>query len=271
MSPKTKFAAIATALLVMGLLLGIFIAPLLHTPPSEKLSGESGEAVQGTPNFEADGRLEFDYVNGTYEAYISVRVRNVGYKHISVCNLTVYGDLAPLTIEIGAIGAGQEVNVYKRLTNHPFVYPGKEEYNATIIAVAPDGTKTVKNIAVPNFGAIVSARGQISIEAVDLVKNTAGDVTFSITLKNTGNKPAVSLNVTLQGQTNPLVLNVAGNPIDPDHPLQPGQSATALLNLDANDPTNKYVVGNSYNVVIEAQFSDGSVYTKTEAVMCRYG
>jgi hypothetical protein len=263
MSPKTKFAAIATALLVIGLLLGIFIAPLLHTPPSEKPSGESGEAVQGTPNFEADVLLEFDHVNGTYETYISVRVRNVGYKHISVCNLTVYGDLAPLTIEIGAIGAGQEVNVYKRLTNHPFAYPGKEEYNATIIAVAPDGTKIVKNIIVPNIRTIF-AKGQLTIEAIDLVKAADG-TTFSITVKNSGNKPlantAGALKITLNGET-------AWDVADAQN-LQPGQSVSVVKT--GADITKTYVVGNAYTVVIQATFDDGSTFTTTTSVQCRSG
>jgi flagellin-like protein len=136
-----------------------------------------------------------------------------------------------------------------------------------LIAICVVGGLMVYSIFMSTSGTM-SARGQISMEAVDLVKNTAGDATFSITLKNTGNKPAVSLNVTLQGQTNPLVLNVAGNPISSGNPLQPGQSATALLSINAPAP---YIVGNSYNVVIQAQFSDGSVFTKTEAVTCRYG
>jgi len=136
-----------------------------------------------------------------------------------------------------------------------------------LIAICVVGGLMVYSIFMSTSGTM-SARGQISVEAIDLVKNTEGNATFSITLKNTGNKPAVSLNVTLQGQTSPLVLKVAGNNISSNNPLQPGQSATALLNIDAPAP---YIVGNSYNVVIQAKFSDGSVFTKTEAVMCRYG
>jgi len=135
-----------------------------------------------------------------------------------------------------------------------------------LIAICVVGGLLVYSIFM-STSSTMSARGQISVEAVDLVKNTAGDATFSITLKNTGNKPAVSLNVTLQGQT-AMKLQVNGKDISDSNPLQPGQSATALLNINA--PT-QYVVGNSYNVIIEAQFSDGSVFTKTEAVTCRYG
>jgi flagellin-like protein len=135
-----------------------------------------------------------------------------------------------------------------------------------LIAICVVGGLLVYSIFM-STSSTMSARGQISMEAVDLVKNTEGNATFSITLKNTGNKPAVALNVTLQGQF-PMKLQVNGTDISSDNPLQPGQSATALLNINAPAP---YVVGNSYNVVIEAKFSDGSVYTKTEAVMCRYG
>ena len=136
-----------------------------------------------------------------------------------------------------------------------------------LIAICVVGGLLVYSIFMSTSGTM-SAKGQVSVEAVDLVKNTEGNATFSITIKNTGNKPVVSLNVTLQGQKSPLNLQVAGKNIDSDNPLQPGQSATALLNINAPAP---YVVGNSYNVVIEVKFSDGSMFTKTEAVMCRYG
>jgi flagellin-like protein len=137
-----------------------------------------------------------------------------------------------------------------------------------LIAICVVGGLMVYSIFM-STSSTMSARGQISMEAVDLVKNTAGDATFSITLKNTGNKPAVSLKVTLQGQS-AVSLKVAGADISNSNPLQPGQSATLLVN-PVSQASYTYIVGNSYNVVIEAQFSDGSVFTKTEAVTCRYG
>jgi len=47
----------------------------------------------------------------------------------------------------------------------------------------------------------LSAKGQISVEAIDLVKATDRTVTFSITVKNTGNKPAKSLTVQLADES----------------------------------------------------------------------
>ena len=111
----------------------------------------------------------------------------------------------------------------------------------------------------------MSAKGQISVEAVDLVKQTDGTTTFTITVKNTGNKPAVSLTVKLADEE-AQNLQVAGQNVSTNNPLQPGQSATLIYT-----PSGTYIVGNSYNYVVAATFTDGSMFTKTEAVMCRYG
>lgn len=111
----------------------------------------------------------------------------------------------------------------------------------------------------------MSAKGQISIEAFDLVKQTDGTTTFSITVKNTGNKPAKSLTVKLANEA-AQNLQVAGSNVSADNPLQPGQSATLIY-----APSGTYIVGNSYNFVVSAQFTDGSMFTKTDAVTCRYG
>lgn len=91
-----------------------------------------------------------------------------------------------------------------------------------LIAICVVGGLLVYSIFM-STSSTMSARGQISMEAVDLVKNTEGNATFSITLKNTGNKPAVALNVTLQGQT-AMKLQVNGTAISSGNPLQPGQS-----------------------------------------------
>lgn len=111
----------------------------------------------------------------------------------------------------------------------------------------------------------LSAKGQISVEAIDLVKATDRTVTFSITVKNTGNKPAESLTVQLADES-VQNLQVAGQNVSADNPLQPGQQAVLVYN-----PSGDYVVGNSYNVVIRAQFSDGSMFVDTKGVMCRFG
>jgi len=135
-----------------------------------------------------------------------------------------------------------------------------------LIAICVVGGILVYSIFYSTAGTM-SARGQVSVETIDLVKNTEGNATFSITVKNTGNKPAVDLTVNLAGE-GPQSLQFAGDAVSDQHPLQPGQSATLILNYKAPAP---FVVGNSYNVVIQAKFSDGSAFTSTTSVMCRYG
>ncbi len=110
------------------------------------------------------------------------------------------------------------------------------------------------------------ARGQITVEAVDLVKQTDGATAFAITVKNTGNRPAVWLTAELQGQSE-QTLEVADDYVSEFNPLQPGQYACFIA--EAVEPSNYYRVGETYRVVIRARFSDGSLFVKTEAVTCR--
>jgi len=112
-------------------------------------------------------------------------------------------------------------------------------------------------------GSTLTAKGQVSVESMDLVKDTDGNVVFSVTVKNTGNKPAVSLTVKLANEASQN-LQFGGSNVSSGNPLQPGQSATLVYN-----PTGTYIIGNSYNVVIQAQFSDGSTFTTTTSVKCR--
>ena len=133
-----------------------------------------------------------------------------------------------------------------------------------LIAICVVGGLIVYSLFYSTSGTI-SAKGQVSVEAIDLVKQTDGTTTFSITIKNTGNKPAKILTVKLanEGAQN---LTVAGQNVSDSNPLQPGQSATLIYT-----PSGSYVVGNSYNVVISATFTDNSMFTSTTSVMCRYG
>lgn len=133
-----------------------------------------------------------------------------------------------------------------------------------LIAICVIGGVLLYSIFYSTTGTL-SAKGQVTVEAVDLVKQTDGKTTFSITVKNTGNKPVVSLTVTLAAEAEQN-LQVGGKNVSSDNPLQPGQSATLIYS-----PTGTYIVGDSYNVVISAQFSDGSMFTSTTSVMCRYG
>ncbi|MCW4008778.1 MAG: hypothetical protein NWF09_08860 [Candidatus Bathyarchaeota archaeon] len=108
----------------------------------------------------------------------------------------------------------------------------------------------------------MSTKAQVSVEAIDLVKDTDGNAAFSITIKNTGNKPITALSVTLAAENEATLSGVTETT-----PLQPGQTvAYQATSLDGDD----YIVGNGYTVVIKATCSDGSVFVKTESVMCRF-
>jgi len=43
----------------------------------------------------------------------------------------------------------------------------------------------------------LTAKGELTVEAIDLVKDTDGNIVFTITIKNTGNKPISSCTVTI--------------------------------------------------------------------------
>jgi len=109
----------------------------------------------------------------------------------------------------------------------------------------------------------MGAKGVISVEAMDLVRQTDGTVTFSITVKNSGNKPATEINVKINGE-NPVAVSVPANG------LQPGQQTILIMDNDGfGGLTQTYIVGNSCFVVVTATFSDGSTYATTTSVQCR--
>jgi flagellin-like protein len=138
-----------------------------------------------------------------------------------------------------------------------------------LIAISVAGGLLVYTVFFSTAGTI-SAKGQLTVEAIDMVKDTGGNIAFSITIKNTGNKPIANpatghpLNITLATDShNPLNLDAGKN-------LQPGQSTSTVL-YSTTQIDNTYVVGNSYNVVIHVVFSDGSTFTTTTSVKCRSG
>jgi len=103
---------------------------------------------------------------------------------------------------------------------------------------------------------VLSAKGQVAVENVKLVKETDGKVYFAITIKNTGNKPVSGLNVTLDGEATATVTL-------PGTALQPGQSVSCSPSL-----SNDYTIGDLYNVIVSAKFSDNSTFVDTFTVMC---
>ena len=130
-----------------------------------------------------------------------------------------------------------------------------------LIGICVAGGLLIYNIFFSTTGTITQ-RGQVEVVTVDLVKSSGG-TTFSITIKNTGNKPVVTLQVTLDDE-NAQDLQIGGMNISDANMLQPGQTAT----LSYNPTDGKYVVGESYTVTIYAEFSDGSEFTDTIKVTC---
>ena len=109
----------------------------------------------------------------------------------------------------------------------------------------------------------MSAKALVSVETVDLVKDTGGNANFNIVIKNAGNKPIKDLKVKLASENEATVdLSTL-----PGGKLQPGQSVA----YSAPSLSGSYTVGNSYTVVIKATFEDGSSFVTTAGVMCRYG
>jgi len=130
-----------------------------------------------------------------------------------------------------------------------------------LISICVAGGLLIYNIFFSATGTITQ-RGQVEVVTVDLVKSSGGTA-FSITIKNTGNKPVVTLQVTLDDE-DAQNLKLDGTDIGADNMLQPGQ--TASLSYSPTD--GKYIVGESYTVTIYAKFSDGSEFTDTIKVTC---
>jgi flagellin-like protein len=105
---------------------------------------------------------------------------------------------------------------------------------------------------------VLSAKGQVAVENMKLVKPTTGKGNFTITIKNTGNKPVQELNVTLDGEEKATVTL-------PGNALQPGQSVYYSPQADL---AKEYVIGNLYTVIVSAEFSDGSTFSDAFTVMC---
>ena len=151
-----------------------------------------------------------------------------------------------------------------------------------LISICVAGGLMIYSVFFSTSGTL-TAKGELTVEAIDLVRDTDGNIVFTITIKNTGNKPihgtdANRLLITL-GTSDTIKLDgsakKSGGTLPDAANLQPGQSISVDLyysndgNDDNDDISGTYVVGNSYNVVIQAKFSDGSTFTTTTSVKCR--
>ena len=150
-----------------------------------------------------------------------------------------------------------------------------------LISICVAGGLMIYSVFFSTSGTL-TAKGELTVEAIDLVKDTDGNIVFTITIKNTGNKPihgtdANRLVITLGSDSITLAggTKASGGNLPDSANLQPGQSISVDLyysndgNDDNDDISGTYVVGNSYNVIIQAKFTDGSTFTTTTSVKCR--
>ncbi len=108
------------------------------------------------------------------------------------------------------------------------------------------------------FNAAGTASSQLSIHviSVDIIR-TSSTILVSATIKNSGNKPITSCNVTVYGDSGSATLQLG--------PIDVGQSKSASV----MDPSGFSVtVGKTYPVEIRARASDGSALHKSMVAPC---
>jgi hypothetical protein len=247
---SAKIVAVAVVCLVVGACLGAFVIGFFHASPAEKPSGEKGETVVGAPNIEAEVSLDFYSAD---KLTVIATIKNVGYKDISACNVTVHSDADPLTFNIGSIGVGQSVHFCEDLTNPPFTL--EKEYEIKIVAVAADGTSVSKSL-IRKAGPLVSQQLGVDIISVDIVKDSTTTL-VSVTIRNTGNKPIMSCTVTVWGDSGTATLDLGA--------LDIGESKSAST---TNPSGFSVTVGKAYPVKVDATAADGSTFSKSFTVTC---
>jgi flagellin-like protein len=83
-----------------------------------------------------------------------------------------------------------------------------------LIAITIAGGLLVYSVFFNTYG-VLSAKGQVTVEAIKLVRDSTGSTVFTITLKSTGNNPVTALTVNLAGTEYTVTF--------PGGTLQPGQ------------------------------------------------
>jgi flagellin-like protein len=134
-----------------------------------------------------------------------------------------------------------------------------------LIAITVAAGLVIYNLFFSSVGTM-SSQLNIQIVSMDLVK-TSSTRLFSITIKNSGNKPISSITVTVylepSSGTTPVAWTFSGSSLN----LQPGQvwsSSGTTLPTGAKEP----VVGQSYPVTISVTASDGSKLDKSLTMVC---
>ena len=186
----------------------------------------------------------------------AITVKNVGNKPATAISVKLDNETETYTLisSTDPLQPGQSVSV---IENPRGKYIIGNSYVVTVTAQYSDGSTSSLVQLVICRGANLLPNGQVQIDTMDLLKSTEGDVIFTCTIKNTGNKSATSVNITLNGGDTDVVAL-------PDYLLQPGQTAMYVA-----APTEDYVLGNAYLVIIEVSYSDGSSSSCVQLVVCR--
>ena len=106
-----------------------------------------------------------------------------------------------------------------------------------------------------------SSTSAISVQNIDLVvPGGSGNPQFSITIKNTGNKPITGYNITIIGENGTKSISKSSLP----SPIQPGQTFS-----EQYAPSLTFVVGKYYAVNIQVTFSDQTTFATSTSVQAR--
>jgi len=199
----------------------------------------------------------------------SVEVEAGGNVTVTVMVALESGSAQPVTLSFmpppgsGVTATFQPEQGTPTFTSNMTVFISEEipegDYGVLVMANCGDVTKAaqLRVTVLPHEGNVTTTEGAVSVEGVDLVR-TENATTFFIAIRNTGGKTVTELKVTLASEP----------PVDvslPNGELQPGQT----VSLELEELVGEYVVDNTYNVVIEAVFSDGSIYSETVIAVCR--
>jgi flagellin-like protein len=107
-----------------------------------------------------------------------------------------------------------------------------------------------------------SSTSAISVQNIDLVvPGGSGDVQFSITIKNTGNKPVIAYKITIFGENGQNSITNTTNTLT----VQPGQTFSEQKTLSGLS----FIVGKYYAVNIQVTFSDKTTFSTSTSVQAR--
>jgi flagellin-like protein len=124
-----------------------------------------------------------------------------------------------------------------------------------LIAITVAAGLVIYNVFFSTAGTM-SQQLNVQPTSVDIVK--AGTITLvSATIKNTGNKPITSCNVTVWGDSGTATLSLGA--------LDVGQSKSTST---TNPSDFSVTVGKAYPVKVDAAASDGSTFSKSFTVTC---